>query len=584
MRLGFGHRRPFILGEDGGYDYRLNAFFGACPTFGVRSAASQRAYAYDLLAFARFLAGSGKTVWDADRHDIDRYFGHRCGENAAEPLSLRSWNRAVTALKTFYLWAREDGHVAEVPFRRKTVWTLPSGGGGRRPVEVLAGTVRAGQSPRRIRFLTRDQYVAFRTVGLLGRLPDGSEDPAWTGRNGARDAAFADLLVHSGARVAEAASLLVPELPQPSGDTVTLRLAAPTTKGAKGREVVFATGVLRSIIDYVGLERANVVRRTIDKPLPDDALLVRRSVEGVARKVEVFHDGLWSKASVANLPTSMRSGLFEVDADERPVGPLGLWLNERGTVMAADAWRGVFERASARCRRHGLDLDVTPHVLRHTFAVHMLHHLVQAEGIVHPRGDERSFRSMVVNPVRTLQRLLGHAHIMTTYTYLECVADLGWSRARPASCTGASAGPTRCDARRHRHRRRPGGADRILSRRPGLPLCGLGVPGRLARQGGRGVRLPGAVAGPVPGLRAPVRPRRRGAVARHREADRQGPAPPGPGGRRAGRRPGGIAATARPHHRRPQGARGPAPRAQPRRPPRLGHEPQRCPPAGRRRR
>lgn len=64
-------------------------------------------------------------------------------------------------------------------------------------------------------------------------------------------------------------------------------------------------------------------------------------------------------------------------------------------------------------------------MLRHTFAVHTLHHLVQAEGVVHPKTEERSFRSMVVNPVRTLQRLLGHAHIMTTYTYLECVADLG---------------------------------------------------------------------------------------------------------------------------------------------------------------
>ncbi len=31
-RLGFAHRRPFILGNDGRYDHRLNAFFGACPT------------------------------------------------------------------------------------------------------------------------------------------------------------------------------------------------------------------------------------------------------------------------------------------------------------------------------------------------------------------------------------------------------------------------------------------------------------------------------------------------------------------------------------------------------------------------
>ncbi len=231
--------------------------------------------------------------------------------------------------------------------------------------------------------------------------------------------------MHSGARVAEAASLLVPELPASAADTVTLRLAAPTTKGTKGREVVFATGVLRSINDYVHLERANVAQPTIGKPPPGDALLVRRPSEGMARKVEVRRDDVWSKASLANLPPSMRSKLLEGDADGQPVGPLGLWLNERGTVMAADGWRGVFHRASARCRRHGLDLEVTPHVLRHTFAVHMLHHLVQAEGIVHPKSEERSFRSMVVNPVRTLQRLLGHAHIMTTYTYLECVADLG---------------------------------------------------------------------------------------------------------------------------------------------------------------
>lgn len=423
--LGFARRRPFLLDDDGGYDHRLNAFFRACPTLGVRSAASQRAYAYDLLAFARFLVASGKTVWEADRHDIDRYFHHRCGEEAPEPLSLPSWNRAITALKTFYLWAREDGHITDVPFRRKTVWTLPSRGGGRRPVEVLAGTVKAGQSPRRITFLTRDQYVAFRTVGLLGRLPDGSEDPSSNGRNGARDAAFADLLVHSGARVGEAASLLVPELPQPSGDTTTLRLAPPATKGSKGRDVVFATGVLQGIQDYVRFERANAVQRAASRLVPEDAVLVRRTAEGAARKVEVLHDGVWSKASLANLPPSLRGRLFELGGDGSPMGPLGVWLNERGMVMGADGWRGVFHRASARCRRHGLHLDVTPHVLRHTFAVHMLHHLVQAEGIVHPEPEGRTFRAMVVNPVRTLQRLLGHAHIMTTYTYLECVADLG---------------------------------------------------------------------------------------------------------------------------------------------------------------
>ena len=442
-RLGFAQRRPFVLDVDGGFDERLNAFFRACPMLGVRSPASQRAYAYDLVAFARFLAVSGRTIWQADRHDIDRYFNVRCGEGAADLLSLRSWNRAVTALKTFYLWAREDGHVAEVPFRRRTVWALGNGGRGRRPVEVLAGTVRVGQSPPRITVLNRDQYVSFRAVGLLGRLPDGSEDPTWAGRNGARDAAFADLLVHSGVRVTEAASLLWPELPVPSGDTATLRLAPPTTKGAKGREVVFASGVLRAVHDYVDLERANTLRRAVRGPIPAGALLVRRPREGWGGKADVLHDGVWSRVSLAALPVSTRGRLFEIDVEGSPVGPLGVWLNERGTVASVDAWRGVFGRASARCRRYGLDVVATPHVLRHTFAVHMLHHLAQAEGIVHPERGERTFRSMVVNPVRTLQRLLGHADIMTTYSYLEYAADVGVVEGAAgllAGCFGRAAG------------------------------------------------------------------------------------------------------------------------------------------------
>ena len=171
---------------------------------------------------------------EADKHDIDRYFEHRCGDSAPKPLSLRSCNRAVAALKRFYLWAEEDGHVAKVPSRHKTVWVLPSRGGGRRPVEVLAGTIKAGQSPPRITFLTSEQYAIFRSVGLLGRLPDGSEDPSWDGRNGARAAAFADFLVHSGARAAEAASLLVPELPPAEGETVSLRLGPPSDQGLQG--------------------------------------------------------------------------------------------------------------------------------------------------------------------------------------------------------------------------------------------------------------------------------------------------------------------------------------------------------------
>jgi integrase len=33
--------------------------------------------------------------------------------------------------------------------------------------------------------------------------------------------------------------------------------------------------------------------------------------------------------------------------------------------MTSPAWAAVFRRASTRCRTLGIDLDVTPHALRH---------------------------------------------------------------------------------------------------------------------------------------------------------------------------------------------------------------------------
>jgi hypothetical protein len=46
---------PFILGDDGSYDLQFNRFFRECPSIGVRSTNSVRAYARDLLTWVRFL-------------------------------------------------------------------------------------------------------------------------------------------------------------------------------------------------------------------------------------------------------------------------------------------------------------------------------------------------------------------------------------------------------------------------------------------------------------------------------------------------------------------------------------------------
>jgi site-specific recombinase XerC len=109
---------------------------------------------------------------------------------------------------------------------------------------------------------------------------------------------------------------------------------------------------------------------------------------------------------------------------------MNLWLTEHGTPMTSDNWEAIFVQASARCCRLGYELYVTPHMLRHTFAVHMLAQLIRTQiGALFERpADDLSvradaYRRLAGDPLRTLQKLLGHATIMSTYIYLDNVLE-----------------------------------------------------------------------------------------------------------------------------------------------------------------
>ncbi|RUV26120.1 site-specific integrase, partial [Mesorhizobium sp. M5C.F.Ca.IN.020.32.2.1] len=180
-RSGLSDGIPFILDEDGTYDPDLNRFFRACPTMGVRSPNSLRAYGRDLVVWMRFLSErrQGKRIWQADRDDIAAY--HAARRRSAPPyrISASSWNRAVAALEKFYGWALEEGLMSTSPFGAIANW---------RPVRngrvVPTRTVRAREPGARrgdVRFVSLDHFLAFRDVGLRGRRLDGHEDPTWNG-------------------------------------------------------------------------------------------------------------------------------------------------------------------------------------------------------------------------------------------------------------------------------------------------------------------------------------------------------------------------------------------------------------------
>jgi integrase/recombinase XerD len=76
-----------------------------------------------------------------------------------------------------------------------------------------------------------------------------------------------------------------------------------------------------------------------------------------------------------------------------PRTPANLFLTQRGTPFApVTLWKRIKDRA----RRSGIERNITPHMLRHSFATHLLEH-----------GAD----------LRVIQELLGHASISTTEVY-----------------------------------------------------------------------------------------------------------------------------------------------------------------------
>lgn len=422
---------PFILGDDGAYEHELNRFFRACPTMGVRSRNSLRAYARDVLTWLRFLAERrGKTVWQADREDLAAY--HAARRRSAPPyrITAASWNRSVAALEKLYGWAAEEGVIATPPFGFGMTWRRLGG----RLVPVRTSRAREPGARRGdMHFVDMDSYILFRDVGLRGRRPDGSDDPMWRGRHGQRNALFAELLVTTGMRLEEAASLLAAELLPLAARgyaskqrTVPFRLPASIAKGNKAREIRLPIRLLNQIAEYADLERANATANAHARTKDDPIVALRLERETVI--IAAPHEGAHPRLRLDLLTPAERRRLVLGTRD----GPAAiLWLGESGEPMTPAAWEAAFRRASARCRSFGIDLDVTPHMLRHTFAVNMLAMLIREQiGAIlreGPGADDGPgagvYRRMIGDPLQKLQRLMGHASIASTHIYLNTLEE-----------------------------------------------------------------------------------------------------------------------------------------------------------------
>jgi site-specific recombinase XerD len=409
--LGLPHGMPFVLREDGSPDGVANRWLASLPTHGCRSPRTWRAYALNWAEWARFLQGRGAAPLAASGEEVAAFYAAQRLDRSGASVARATWNRKVAALENFYRWAIDRGLTTSCPFAYREGWARGSDGVVRSVRRNLAKE-RAGRPHATVRWLESDRLALFLRVGLGGLLPDGSEDPAFAGRNAARNRAFGELLAASGLRAQEASLLLVHELPTASGPSdrlVALNVPAAVAKGGVARRTIVSTTALRMIESYVLLERATGRGRWS----PAGALQVQEATADGGRV-----DGRLVRW--ATLDVHVRARLVKN-------GVALTWPLSAGGGPMVD-WSGVFARATERCRAFEPGFPrVTPHTLRHTFAVHTLRRLVsQTVRRVREHEDDPALDVLagywrVHDPLLALRDLLGHASVTTTQVYLHAI-------------------------------------------------------------------------------------------------------------------------------------------------------------------
>jgi site-specific recombinase XerD len=383
----------------------LNAFMTFVRSDGV-SLKSANHYARDLQVFARYLQDlHNKSLLHATSADIGAYRRLRREGPARLRLASSSWKRASIALTRFYQWAASE-EVGLLPRAPRTLFRRDG-----------------GYTEDAIRMVSLDDYVAFRDHVLMGRH---------SRRAPLRDAAFSELLVTTGLRLEEAASLLVGEMPDAeaaifSGKrSAMVELSPMITKGRKPRSVPYPKRVARRFVDiYLREERTQLVDRW---RRAGGIRQVRDPLVGwLVDSGRIMIDGERCARRLASMQLKERQSLLLLPKPGAPFDtaqPAALWLTERGQPMTTRAWQSIFRRASRHLSQDlAREISISPHTLRHVFAVHWLTHLIKGE-VARVEKQDRTDRTqeiylqVVGDPLRRVQRWLGHSSSLTTQRYL----------------------------------------------------------------------------------------------------------------------------------------------------------------------
>jgi site-specific recombinase XerD len=347
-------------------DVRLSTFFRR-SRFTSRSTGTKETYAPDYRLFFTFLWQRGLNWDQATAEDLDDWEDwRRRGADNPRRIGGSRWGRELAALKLLYDWAAGSGIMAVSPV---TTHLVRGRDGALVEVADLAPTDAKHAD---VKWLLPRAYRLWRDVGLGGMLPTGLEDDSFRGRNDGRDVAGADLMYSSGLRRREAGTILLAELPAlGTSNYYSSRVGQEVAKRA-GRTFYVSHSALQSTNAYRISLRDQAVRtaqsRGLYEAIPDRLVVREITRRGIVRWTTV--DGRREEASFDTLTVAQRMRLFV--QGEGGLEPAMLWLTETGLPLAYRSWTKIFERGSDRCKRLGLGVYATPHMLRHSMALRML--------------------------------------------------------------------------------------------------------------------------------------------------------------------------------------------------------------------
>ncbi|MET9086426.1 integrase [Streptomyces sp. NPDC004237] len=430
---------PIFLAPDFRVDPLLG-LYGQSPKFRGYEPETKRNYTTDIALLLTHLWTRGKSWVETEPRDLEDYENWRrfAPENPS-PISGAKWDRELAAFLGLFKWAVRQGWISSNPVTMRQVVT-PRG----EVVEVADARANNARSAN-VHWLTPRTWRLWVDVGLRGHGLDGVPERGWVGRLEDRNVAFVRLLVSSGLRRLEGASLLtfeVPKIPLTGGRYCRGKVAAQVTRSKRARTFYASSGAVGDIESYVESSRAWAISKAQAVGRYErlsEMRLVTGIGGGLKPKVRWCDlDGVVGERELNKLTWQERMLLFT----EGPGGPepLWLWLNEQGLPFQPHSWEGVFRAANKRCERvltppehQRLDPHkvyapyATVHSTRHSFALFML---VVLNAVMDRRygltpEERRDFRLLYGDPWFMVQGLLGHANRETTVKhYLSPVRNL----------------------------------------------------------------------------------------------------------------------------------------------------------------